>query len=155
MKQVLLALLMIGVPFLARAADAPAMTFYVELIRGSDQDVPPTPDAHEVGVRLYHRLHDVFRWKNYWEVKRENVSIRPGEKARVRITKEREVEIDLSGSKDMTVSIYADGKLTRKRQQSLDTAFYIAGGSNDATDPWFIVVRRDNPDANPGLAAMP
>lgn len=143
---------------LARGADVPAVTFYVQLVRGSDVDSPPTPDARLIGAKLDHRLHDVFKWKNYWEVKREIVTVKTGDKVRKRMSKEREVEIALSGSRDMMVSIYAQGKLTRKRQQSIDTVFYIAGGA-DAAEPWFIVVRRDNPDASSDsgtkLAAIP
>jgi hypothetical protein len=157
MKRFIFALLLIGAP-LARGADVPAVTFYVQLIRGSDVDSPPTPQARLIGAKLDRRLHDVFKWKNYWEVKREIVTLKTGDKARKRMSKEREVEIALPGSRDMMVSIYADGKLTRKRQQSIDTVFYIAGG-DDAAQPWFIVVRRDNPDASPDsgakLAAMP
>jgi hypothetical protein len=154
----LLALLVLGAP-MVRATDAPAVTFYVQLIRGSDEVAPPAPQAHLVGPKLDRRLHDVFRWKNYWEIKRETVTLNSGAKVRKRLAAQREVEIAWLGPKDMTVSIFTDGKLTRKRQQSIDTAFCIAGGDSDATQSWFIVVRRDNPDASDGisskLAAMP
>jgi hypothetical protein len=154
MKPILLALLMLGAP-LGYAADSPPLTFYVQLIRGTDSDSPPTADAHLVGAKLDHRLHDVFRWKNYWEVKRETISISPGQTVRQHITLEREVELTVPASGKMTVSIYANGKMTRKRTQPVDAAFYIAGGGdNDGSQPWFIVVRRDNPDSQ-GLAAMP
>ena len=72
---------------------------------------------------------------------------------------QREVEIAWAGPRDMTISLYTDGKLTRKREQAIDTTFYIAGGDRDAADSWFIIVRRDNPDdgqsLSPKLAAMP
>ena len=107
-----------------------------------------SPQARLIGPKLDRRLHDVFKWKNYWEIKRATVSVKTGDKTRTRISKEREVEIALTGPQNMQVSIYANGKLTRKRQQSIDAAFYIAGGdNNDAAQSWFIVVRRDNPDA--------
>jgi len=153
MKSIFVALLMVGAP-LGYAADAPPLTFYVQLIRGSDSEAPPTTEAHPVGAKLDHRLHDVFRWKNYWEVKRETIAVNVGQTIRKHITPEREVELTVPASGNMTVAIYADGKLTRKRKQSIDAAFYIAGGDNDGPQPWFIVVRRDNPD-NQGLASMP
>jgi hypothetical protein len=153
-----LALLLIGGPLL-RAADAPAVTFFVQLIRGSDEDSPPAPQARLIGARLDHRLHDVFRWKNYWEIKRETVALKTGVKVRKRMSAQRDVEIAWPSARDMTISIYTDGKLTHKQTQSIDTAFCIAGGDRDVSQPWFIIVRRDNPDAGQDsgskLAAMP
>jgi hypothetical protein len=46
----------------------------------------------------------------------------------------------------MTVSIYNEGKLSRRRKQAANTAFYITGGDGDNTESWFIVVRRDSPE---------
>jgi len=159
MRQTILALLLIGAT-LAQGADVPGVTFYVQLIRGSDADSPPpAAQARLIGPKLDRRLHDVFKWKYYWEVKRETVTLKSGAKVRKRVTPQREIEIAWPAPKDMTVCIYTDGKLTRKRQQSIETAFYIAGGDSDATQSWFIVVRRDNPDNSQDsatkLAAMP
>jgi hypothetical protein len=158
MKRFLIALLLCSAP-MARGANGPAVTFYVQLVRGSDADSRPASQARAIGPKLDHRLHEVFRWRNYWEVKREVLNVKPGAKVRRRITPQREVEITMPDACDMVVSIYADGKLTRKRTQPIDAAFYIAGGDMDVAQPWFIVVRRDNPDADQklatGLAAMP
>jgi hypothetical protein len=158
MKPFLLALLLVGAPFL-QAADAPSVTLYVQLIRGSDLDSPPAPQARLIGPRLDHRLHDVFKWKNYWEIKRQTVTLKNGAKVRARMSPQREVEIAWPGPRDMTVCIYTDGKLTRKQVQSIDTTFFIAGGDKEVGQPWFIIVRRDNPDAGQDsgakLAGMP
>jgi hypothetical protein len=150
MKRLLLVLLLIGPP-MARAADSPPITFYIQLVCGSDSTTPPSPQAKLVGQKLDQRLRDVFRWKNYWEVRRESVSLKTGGSVRRRITPERDVEIDLPTDHNMTISMYLDGKLTRKRQQSVDAAFYIAGGDTSASDSWFIIVRRDNPDVSPAF----
>lgn len=158
MKPLLIALLMIGAP-LAYGADAPGMTYYIQLIRGSDQDAPPDPQAHAIGTRLDHKLHDIFKWKNYWEVKRETVTLTSGSKVRKAMSAQREVEIDWTHPRNMTISLYTDGKLTRKRQQSVETKFYIAGGDKEGADCWFIIIRKDNPDASQDfstkLAGMP
>ncbi len=45
----------------------------------------------------------------------------------------------------MSISIYADGKLTRKRKQPVTAPFYISGGDKQTNQSWFIVVRRDKP----------
>jgi hypothetical protein len=61
----------------------------------------------------------------------------------------QEVEIALTDPAEMTVCIYSNGKLTRRRKQSLDTPFYIAGGDKEEAQAWFIVVRRDKPPETP------
>ena len=86
----------------------------------------------------------MFKWKNYWEVERRTVVLSAGGKSRQRMTPHREVEIVLSTPREMIVSIYADGKLTRRRTQAVESAFYIAGGDSEPAQSWFIVVRRDN-----------
>ena len=57
--------------FLAgRAEDAQKVTFHVQLIRGADSDKPDDPSWKAIGPKLNKNLRTVFRWTNYWEVKR-------------------------------------------------------------------------------------
>ncbi|HEY3913160.1 MAG TPA: hypothetical protein VGN61_01635 [Verrucomicrobiae bacterium] len=137
----------------AAATPAEGVTFYVQLVRGSDADTPPAPGATLVGDVLGHRLR-MFKWKNYWEVQRQTVQVNIGGKSRRRVTTEREVEISLSTPDDMTVCIYVNGKLSRKRKQHFSNAFYIAGGENEDANSWFIVVRRDKPQNSPSTQAQ-
>lgn len=139
-------LLLLALPFLAAGADKTGITFYLQLIRGTAGDKPPAADATPAGPQVSRRL-EMFKWKNYWEMARRTVVLPEGGKIRQRMSREREVEIDLTSPNEMTVCIYANGNLTRRRRQSLDTPFYIAGGDKDASQSWFIVVRRDKPPA--------
>jgi hypothetical protein len=144
-RMTLVWLLLIGGTALAASANEETLTFYVQLIRGTDAETPPAPEARLVGPELDQRLH-VFKWRNYWEVARRTILLKPGAKNRQRMTPQREVEIALTSPQEMTVSIYTGGQLTRRRKQAADTAFYIAGGDHDNAQCWFIVVRRDNPE---------
>jgi hypothetical protein len=147
MKRSIFPLLMLLVlPCLAGGADKVGVTFYLQLIRGTDDDKPPAPEARLAGSELSRRLR-MFKWKNYWELNRRTVVLGAGGKSRQRMSAKREVEIALTAPHEVTVAIYADGKLTRRRKQSVDTTFYIEGGDNNATQSWFIVVRRDKPTA--------
>jgi hypothetical protein len=143
-RNALLLLLFIGGTGLLSSADNQGLTFYVQLIRGTNGETPPAPEARRAGPQLTQRLR-VFKWKNYWEMNRRTVVLKPGARSRQRLTPGRDVEIALTSPQDMTVSIYTDGQLTRRRKQAADTAFYIAGGDRDDAQCWFIVVRRDNP----------
>src|SRR5882757_7536724 len=78
-----------------RATEPQKITFYVQLIRGSDSDNPDDPAWKPVGAKPDKNLRAVFRWKNYWEVKRESVSLSKGQVARMHLTREREVQIRL------------------------------------------------------------
>jgi hypothetical protein len=132
-------------PAAVRGAEAPTVAFYVQLLRGSDDDIPPAPEARLIGTELGRRLHGVFRWKNYWEIKRQCMTLSAGKTVRARLSSNREVEINLPQPQEMVVCIYVDGKLVRKRRQAVHTRFYITGGDNDGAQSWFIVVRRDKP----------
>src|ERR1051326_1681676 len=76
---------------LIRAAEGPKVTFYVQLIRGSDTDPPDDPACRPVGPKLGKVLRGVFRWKNYCEVKREIVSLAKDKIVRLHLTPDREV----------------------------------------------------------------
>jgi len=146
MKRYSLSLLMaLALPFLGSGADKGAVTFYLQLVRGTDDDKPPAPEATVAGPALCHRLR-MFKWKHYWEIAHRTVVLDAGGITRQRLSAQREVGIALSAPAQMTVCIYTDGKLTRLRKQALDTPFYIDGGDN-AAQSWFIVVRRDKPPA--------
>ncbi|HEY3862365.1 MAG TPA: hypothetical protein VGO59_10795 [Verrucomicrobiae bacterium] len=145
MKRIVLAwLALLALPLLAPCADKTDVTFYLQLIRGTDDDKPPATEARMAGPEVRRRLQ-MFKWKNYWEMSRRTVVLGAGSKTRQRMSARREVEILRGAPREITVCIYADGKLTRRRKQSVDTPFYIAGGDKDASQSWFIVVRRDKP----------
>jgi hypothetical protein len=133
------------VPSVAKSAESQPCAFYVQLLRGSDDDAPPAPQAHLIGTELGQRLHRVFRWKNYWELNRQTVSLTAGKTVRTRMNSRHEVELSLSKPDELMVCVYSDGQLVRKRHQAIETRFYITGGDNDGAESWFIVVRRDKP----------
>ena len=146
MKQlVFLCSLLIAVFGCQRATNAPGLTLYLQLVRGSDQDTAPTPDARPIELKLSNRLHSVLKWKNYWELKRDFIVVSQGQKLRRRLSPEREVEIEFLDPQQLAARIYVNGKLTQCRKQPAKAAFYVAGGDQGADQSWFIVVREDRP----------
>jgi hypothetical protein len=87
----------------------------------------------------------VWKWKHYWELKRDSVVVKPGQKVRKRMSAEREVEIELRDVQTMTARVYFNRRVTRCRSQPVEDAFYVTGGDNGRDQSWFIVVRRDRP----------
>lgn len=130
---------------MALAVEGPNQTFYLQLVHGSNSEQPPTPQAKKIGPRLGQKLHAVFQWKAYWEVKRATVTVASGGKARTRLTADREVELRLVGDKQMEIQVFHNGKPMRSERQAATTPFWIVGGNAGEHQCWFIVVRQDRP----------
>ena len=127
------------------AAEDLNTTFYVQLVRGSDEDKPPKADAKPIGPKLSQKLQPVFRWKQYWQMNRVEVKVAPGKTAKVRLSDTHEVEIDLKTQGKRTVRFYREGKLVSASTQPVGESFNIQGENSKAESAWFIVVRRDKP----------
>jgi hypothetical protein len=143
MKTVFAWLVCLGVSA-ACLADGPPVVFYAQLIRATDREVQEAA-WKPIGPKLSSRLCPKFRWKNYWEVSRQTLSVPAGMKSRVRLNPEREIEIELRAEGDSEIRLFTAGKLVQKSRQSLQSKMSIIGGTRENEDSWFVVVRRDKP----------
>ena len=132
----------LGVP--ARAEEGPT-TFYVQLIWGTDGEHPPEPGSKRAGPKVSDVFRPVFKWKNYWEICRKQVPVALGHKARVRLSHEREVEIDLTNPKLRKVTAFHKSEFVDRTIKSAGEGMTLIGGDRDRQSVWFIVVRRDKP----------
>ena len=138
----------LGMPVWSGQAEPVGVTFYLQLIRGVDDAAAPTPAAQPIGPKLGDRLHSVFKWKHYWEIKRDTITVQEGAKAFKRITADRSVEVTLVNPGQLSLSVYKAGKLTRTITQSTGAQFFIVGGDTPEEQSWFVVLRRDKPSGN-------
>lgn len=122
-----------------------ANTFYIQLVRGTDTAQPPQPGCRHAGPKLTATFQPVFRWHSYWEISLREAKLRPGQKARLRLSAEREVEIDLSQPKERKITAFQNGKVTDRTISPTGDHMTIIGGNREASSAWFIVVRRDKP----------
>src|SRR2546423_9295813 len=143
--RLLLLLALVGTTALQATDDAQKITFYVQLIRGSDSDKPDDPAWKPVGAKLDKKLRAVFRWKNYWEVKRETVTLSKDKVARRQMTRDREVEIRLLNPPNTQIRLFHHGALTRCSHQPIAEHMSILRGESKTGECWFVVVRRDKP----------
>ena len=143
----LLLLLLVSIPAV-EADDAQKVTFYVQLIHGSDSDKPEDAVCKPVGPKLGKILRGVFRWKNYCEVKRETVTLSKDKVVRLQLTREREVELKLLDPPNTQIRLYHNGNVTRCSRQPIGEHMCVLGGDSTSGDPWFVVVRRDKPQDN-------
>ena len=128
----------------ARAGQS-ATTFYVQLVRGTETTLPPTPGCRRVGPRLAAMFRRVFKWSSYWEMNRQQVALAPGQTARVRLGNDREAEIGLRNPAERKVTAYYKGQLMDRTISPRGEAMTIIGGNRDGRSAWFIVVRREKP----------
>ncbi len=126
-------------------ADKAAVTYYVQLVRGSDEEQPPVPGSRRVGPRLTDKFQTVFKWRNYWEVAQREAVVAPGSLTRVRLNAEREVQIDLSDPRQRKVTAFHKGTVVDRIVSPTGEAMTLIGANRDGKSAWFVVVRRDKP----------
>ena len=137
--------LIVVVSGVAHGAQAEELVYYVQLVRGNDENQPPAPGAKAIGPKLSESLHQVFRWKHYWEISRQEVAIAAGAKTTVHLSNERAVEIDLSQPKKRKVTAISNDKIVSSTTQPVNDAMTIIGADRDLKSAWFVVARRDKP----------
>jgi len=135
-------LVILGGP--AKGQDQP-ITYYVQLIRGTDSEKPPAPESKRVGPKLKETFGSVFRWKHYWEMSRREIAVSGGQRKLVNLNKERSVEIDLADSNRTKVTAFRNGKAMDRTVKPRGQGMTLIGGDRDSDSIWFIVVRRDKP----------
>ena len=129
---------------LATAGDNP-LTYYVQLIRCSDQEQAPEQGCRRVGPKLAERFQSVLRCRSYWEVSQQKVEVLPNRMVRAHLRNEREVEIDLTQPGKRRVSTFRKGRLIDRTVEPTGEQMTLIGGDRDQTSHWFIVVRLDKP----------
>jgi hypothetical protein len=145
MKTFFLSVLAFIGAFAAGAEADEAATFYAQLIRGTDREMPEQVGWKPAGPKLSKQLSPKFRWKNYWEVSRHTISVQAGKVSRTCLNPEREIEIHLRGANEYEVRLFVKGQLTCRSKQSMQSGMSITGGARENDESWFVVVRRDKP----------
>lgn len=120
-------------------------TFYVQLIRGSNDDAPPEPGSRPIGRKVARHLRSALNWKNYWELNRQQVAVCCGNTRRVSLSKDRSVEIELTKRGCRRVTALENGRIVQRTMRPVGEGMTVIGGERDQQSAWFIVVRRDQP----------
>jgi hypothetical protein len=129
----------------AAGRGAEPVAYYVQLIRGTDQDQSPNPNSKRIQPHLAGAFHSVFKWKSYWEISSRQVALQTGRATRVRLNPEREVEIDLTDPSRRAVTAILNGKKVQRTVSPRSEERTLIGGDRDGTSAWFIVVSRNTP----------
>jgi hypothetical protein len=130
---------------ISSSAEEKPSTYYVQLIRGSEQEQAPEPGSRRVGPKLAGRFECMFHCHSYWEICQEKVEVLPGRVAHVRLRNDREVQIDLTQPGKRRVSAFRKGRLMDRTVEPAGDDMTLIGGDRDQNSHWFVVVRRDKP----------
>jgi hypothetical protein len=116
---------------------------YAQVIRGTDDATVPV-NWKPIGPKLGKTLAHAFKWHAYWEVKRETLTLSPAKPARVRVSDERELRVELLPDGRLDLHLYTKDKLRQKKRTAPHSPMAILGGDAE-NGGWFVVVRRDKP----------
>lgn len=131
----------------AGATNSAGTKYFVQLVRGSENDKPPQAGARQVGEKLKKELQPIFRWKHYWEVQRTDVTVPEGKSGRTELQEGHSLEIDHQQADKRTVRLFKGKKLVRTSVASKQQKFCIQGIESGDGTVWFIIVRPDPPSS--------
>jgi hypothetical protein len=130
---------------LSRATAAEPVTFYVQLVRGTQSDQPPEPGAILVGPKLATNFVSALKFKHFWELERKCVRVETGQLLSLNLKNDHQVEIDLRDLHSRKVTAFRKGKIVERVSRPIGNGMTIIGSGGGAGNCSFVIVRRDNP----------
>jgi hypothetical protein len=146
MKRLIPFLLVVLCSFGAAAQPNNSVTYFVQLVVGTNREKPPEGAKwNKIGPSLQRELSPVFRWSNYWEVNRQKAEVAPRSVSRLRLNEARELEIRISPDGQVELQLFRDGKVVRKMKDIVSNRRLIMGGDRNKEEAWFVIIRQDKP----------
>jgi len=112
-----------------------------QLIWGTNNEKPDDPRLKEITPEVGEKLRGVFKWKNYFEVNRQNFKVNSPATKKVKMSEHCEIEVQNLGSSVVEVKLYGKGKLVVKKRQVFKTGELLVLAGDDKNDTaWFVVL---------------
>jgi len=126
--------------FLARSGST-NLNLQAQLVWGTNKEKPDDPNLKEVDPGVAEKLRKVFKWRNYFEVKRQNFTVPVGSPKKVKMSDDCEIEVQNLGNSSIEVKLYGRGKLAVRKTQKISPSelLVLAGDDKDDT-AWFVVL---------------
>lgn len=129
-----------GTALCAQAAD---LKFQIQLVWATDDAKPPAGKDYkplEAGIR---RQIKALKWKNYFEVKRIDFTLPPGEAKKVAISDKCALDIKDLGHSKVEVILYGKGKEVARVKQALNKGeILVPGGDAPNETAWLAILKR-------------
>jgi hypothetical protein len=147
MRMVLLSILTVlfaAAPLTTFAADNQAgeRKFAAILIWSTDEEKPEGKDLKELDPAIKEKFSKIpLKWKNYYEVTRKNVTVKPGEAQELKLSDKCLVKLHQS-EKGLEVELIGEGKTVYKGNRSMPTKdMLVLGGDDKNETAWFVVLK--------------
>lgn len=112
-----------------------------QLIWGTDGEKPAEAKIKEVDRETRDKLKGVFRWKNYFEVSRQEFRVATDARRRVQMSKNCAIEVEYHGRSVIEVKLYGEDKLLLTKRQILRPGEFLVLAGDDKDDTaWFVIL---------------
>jgi hypothetical protein len=120
----------------------------VQLVWATDDPQSPDPKHLLLTGNLAKKLRNTYRWTNYFEVKKREVSIPVGGTNTVPMSEKCKLEIVSLKGDWVEVKLFGQGKEVVKHREkvAVDWPLIFAGNSSNRT-AWFVVLKKLDPHA--------
>ncbi len=117
------------------------LTLQAQLVWGTNNEKPDDPKLKEVDASVAEKLRKVFKWKDYFEVNRQQFAVPVGSRKRVKMSDDCEIEVQNLGNSSIEVKLFGKGKLAVRKTQKISPSelLVLAGDDKDDT-AWFVVL---------------
>src|SRR5262245_54533317 len=96
---------------IAAPQESGGLKLVAQLIWGTDQTKPASPELKPVAPEIEKRLRRVFKWHNYWEVNRKSFEATPTEPAKIDMSRECRIEVSNPSRNEAEIQLFGKGKL--------------------------------------------
>lgn len=128
----------------SHAKDAQDFDLDVQLIWATNDATSPDRRHKQVDAELARKLKKHHKWKNYFEVSRQQVSVGAGKTRSVSMSHECTLDIRSLGDGRLEVTLFGNKKPVSKQTAPLPAGeTFIVGGDVPENDTaWLIVIKR-------------
>lgn len=136
-------LVLLAVP--SAIAQAAELKLQTQLVWGTDDSKPPEGKKYvPVEPEIQKKLHELpLKWKNYFEVRRSEFSIKPEMAKKVALSEKCELNVLTHGNSTFEVSLFGKGKEVVRRTQALPKGqILVLGGNAPNATAWLVILKR-------------
>jgi len=126
--------------FAARSAPGD-LNLQARLVWGTNNDKPDDPKLKDVDPQVKEKLRGVFKWKNYFEVNRQALTVTTSGPKKVKMSDHCEIEVQNLGNSSLELKLYGQGKMVVRKTQKIKPGELLVLAGDDKNDTaWFVVL---------------
>ena len=137
----LVAVLFFFLCLIAVTAGGDDLNLQAKLIWGSNGSKPKNPNVKAVDRETADKLRGVFKWKDYYEVRRTNFTVAAGATTKVNMSRKCDVQVQNLGKFKVEVELFGEGKMLVQKRQTIKAGELLVLAGDDKNDTaWFVIL---------------